>query len=153
MFNETLLPYVKSMNNELRKTLFNVLQDFEYKNITLELTILHGTLQTDGLFCLVDRLEHKTVYFFKIINFGVTEKKVNIVSLFKISFDQWVNFGGNAIITKPGFMRNNTPHFINEIKRYLNIPKKIIIKKDNTKIQSIQKQIRLLQRLLEIEIN
>ena len=75
------------------------------------------------------------------------------MSLFKISFDQWVNFGGNPIITKPGFMRHNTPHFIKEIKRFIHIPKKIIIKKDNTKIQSIQKQISLLQRLLEIEIN
>ena len=45
MFNETLFPYVKSMNNELRKTLFNVLQDFEYKNITLYHSLSHEQIR------------------------------------------------------------------------------------------------------------
>jgi hypothetical protein len=89
MFNETLLPYVESTNKELRKTLFNILQDFEYKNITLELTIPYNGFPADKLFYFVDKLK-KNVYIFKINNFNENKIKVNLVSLFKISFEQWL---------------------------------------------------------------
>ena len=38
MFNETLLPYVKSMNSNLRKELLNYLHDFEKKTIDISIS-------------------------------------------------------------------------------------------------------------------
>jgi hypothetical protein len=38
MFNEKLLPYVKSMNNNLRKELLDNLQDFENKTIDINIS-------------------------------------------------------------------------------------------------------------------
>ena len=74
MFNETLLPYVKSMNNNLRKEWLDNLQDFENK--TIDISISSDNINPGGLFCLVDFLDSKKAYIFIINEVSKHEKKI-----------------------------------------------------------------------------
>lgn len=115
MFNDTVCPYVKSMNQELRKTHLEDFRDFEDK--TVELKASSNSFQKDGLFCLVDFIETNEVYIFKIKDF--TDDKITLDSFLKINRDTWVGLDCKENITKPGLMKSNALIFIAGIKRII----------------------------------
>ena len=145
MFNETQLPYVKSMNFNLRKELLDNLQDFENK--TIDISISSDNINPGGLFCLVDFLDSKKAYIFIINEVSKHEKKITLKSLIKITEQKWLELGCKQKITKPGIMRSNSLQFISGIKSLVNKKKTIKIKSDkDTKINNLQKRIDILEQ-------
>jgi len=145
MFNETLLPYVKSMNTNLRKELLNYLHDFENK--TIDISISSDNINPGGLFCLVDFLDSKQAYIFIINEVSKHEKKITLKSLIKITEQKWLELGCKQNITKPGIMRSNSLRFISGINSLVNRNKSIKIKSDkDTKIIKLQERIDILEK-------
>ena len=145
MFNETLLPYVKSMNTNLRKELLNYLHDFEKK--TIDISISSDNINPGGLFCLVDFLDSKQAYIFIINEVSKHEKKITLKSLIKITEQKWLELGCKQNITKPGIMRSNSLQFISGINSLVNRNKSIKIKSDkDTKIIKLQERIDILEK-------
>ena len=112
MFNDTVCPYVKSMNQELRKTHLEDLADFNNK--TIELKASFNSFEKEGLFCLVDFIETNEVYIFKIREF--TDNKITLDSFLKINKESWLSLDCKEHITKPGLMGSNSLKFISGIK-------------------------------------
>jgi hypothetical protein len=145
MFNETLLPYVKSMNSNLRKELLDYLHDFENK--TIDISISSDNINPGGLFCLVDFLDSKQAYIFIINKVSKHEKKITLKSLIKITEQKWLELGCKQNITKPGIMRSNSLRFISGINSLVNRNKSIKIKSDkDTKIIKLQERIDILEK-------
>ena len=115
MFNDKVCPYVKSMNQELRKTYLEDFKDFEDKTVELKATSNH--FEKEGLFCLVDFIETNEVYIFKIKDY--TDDKITLDSFLKISRDTWVGLDCKEHITKPGLMKSNALVFIAGIKNII----------------------------------
>jgi hypothetical protein len=113
-FDITQKPYVRCIGSNEYNSNKNKLNNNESFNIANNQN--NPLTKIDGLFCLVKN--NIFVYICKVNAFHDDNASIELHSLKKINWEQWIRFGGQRKVTKPGKLQNYKD-FVEEIHRIL----------------------------------
>ena len=113
-FNRKQKPYVKCITKEEYNTNKDKLKNNEIINIDNKQN--NPLTKTGGLYCLAKN--NSFVHICKVNTIHSDNTSIELQPLMEINWEQWINFGGQRKVTKPGNLQNYK-EFVEEIHSIL----------------------------------